>query len=195
MNKEIILIVGLGNPGSQYEKSRHNVGFMALDLLADELKAHPFKSEKKFRADVATADFHGNKVILAKPTTFMNLSGESIMEISQFYKIDSRNIYIIYDDIDLPLGQVRIRKEGGPGTHNGMKSIVQYIGNQFPRIRVGIESRGETAPQQQDLSSFVLAPFLKKEESTLKSSLRKTVEAVKTVLDEGLDSAMNSFNG
>lgn len=124
----------------------------------------------------------------------MNLSGEAVQSISQFYKIEPRNIWVVYDDIDLLLGQIRIRKDGSPGTHNGMKSIVQYIGQNFPRIRMGIESRGETAPAQQDTSSFVLSPFMKEEQNTIKEAIQKAVNAFRTILEEGIEEAMNQYN-
>ncbi len=190
----MLIIVGLGNPGDQYQKTRHNVGFMALDMLAQKLNADDFKPEKKFNADISSADFHGKKLILVKPTTFMNLSGEAVQSISQFYKVEAEDIVIVYDDLDLPLGQIRIRKSGSSGTHNGMKSIVQYIGSDFPRIRIGIESRGETAPKQQETSSFVLSPFLQEEEDLLTDALGKTVKSIELIVDDGIDSAMNSYN-
>lgn len=185
----MIALIGLGNPGSEYEKTRHNVGFMVLDQITND-----FKPEKKFNADIATTEVHGQKVLLAKPTTFMNLSGEAVQAILQFYKIDPQNTWVIYDDIDLPLGQIRIRPDGGPGTHNGMKSIVQYIGQDFPRIRIGIESRGITAPQQQDTSSFVLSQFTGEEQQQLEEVLRKTSKAIELWLTEGLEAAMNQYN-
>lgn len=190
----MLLIVGLGNPGDQYQKTRHNVGFMALDQLAEKLGADDFKPEKKFNAEITSADFHREKIILAKPTTFMNLSGEAVQNMSQFYKIEPENILVVYDDVDLPLGQIRIRKSGSPGTHNGMKSIVQFIGSDFPRIRIGIESRGDTAPQQQETSSFVLSPFLKGEEDTLTQALAKTIQSIESIIDDGIDTAMNTYN-
>ena len=190
----MLIIVGLGNPEDHSKKPRHNVGFMALDMLAQKLNADDFKPEKKFNADISSADFHGKKLILVKPTTFMNLSGEAVQSISQFYKVEAEDIVIVYDDLDLPLGQIRIRKSGSSGTHNGMKSIVQYIGSDFPRIRIGIESRGETAPKQQETSSFVLSPFLQEEEDLLTDALGKTVKSIELIVDDGIDSAMNSYN-
>lgn len=187
------LIVGLGNPGNDYEQTRHNVGYMVIDRLAEMLEAEDF-NEDKSKSQTTTANYNDEKLILAKPTTYMNLSGEAVSKIINFYKISPENVWVIYDDIDLPLGQIRIRKEGGPGTHKGMKSIIDHIGNNFPRFRVGIESRGESAPSQQDISSFVLSPFTKKEEPIVEEAVKKAAEAVKTALEEGLESAMNKFN-
>lgn len=190
------LIVGLGNPDKVYTASRHNVGWMVADALAKELGFPEMKKEDKFKAWICTGTVDGEKVIISKPTTYMNLSGESVAKIMQFFKIDLQNLYVIYDDVDLPLGQLRIRKEGSPGTHNGMKSLVQHLGsNIFPRFRVGIESRGTTSPDQQDISSFVLSPFVEEEAETIKESLQKAVQALKTALKEGIETAMNRFNG
>jgi len=188
------LIIGLGNPGAEYEETRHNAGFMAIDEIARQVEAPPFKQEKKFHAEISSTTFHDQKIILAKPATFMNLSGEAVAALRDFYKVKADDIFIIYDDIDLPLGQIRVKKDGSPGTHNGMKSIVQRIGGEFPRIRVGIESRGETAPEQQDTSSFVLTAFAPEEEDTAQKSIKKATNALKTALEEGLEEAMNQFN-
>lgn len=190
----MIAIIGLGNPGSEYENTRHNAGFMALNEFASEFSAPEFKQEKKFNASISTITIRSEKIILVKPNTFMNLSGEAVQSLMQFYKISPENVWVIYDDIDLPLGEIRIRKTGSPGTHNGMKSIVQHIGKNFPRIRIGIESRGVTAPEQQETSSFVLSPFLKGEQSFMKKTLQKTTKAIKTALEEGTEAAMNQFN-
>lgn len=190
----MILIVGLGNPGPQYQKTRHNAGYMVLDELAAELKILQFKPESKFKAEIASADIHGGKILLAKPITFMNLSGQAVQSLMQFYKIDPENLWVIYDDLDLPLGQIRIRREGSPGTHNGMKSVVQYIGKDFPRFRVGIESRGASAPHRQDTSSFVLSAFGKEEGKEAEKAIKKAAEAIMTALKEGLTEAMNQYN-
>lgn len=190
----MIAIIGLGNPGVEYVKTRHNVGFMVLNKLAQDLGADEFKPEKKFNAETTSASLHGKKLILAKPNTFMNLSGEAVQPLMQFYKINTENLWVIHDDVDLPLGEIRIRKDGSPGTHNGMKSITHFIGQNFPRVRIGVESRGTTAPVQQDTSSFVLSHFLKEEEPILKEVTQKAVKALKTAFDEGIEAAMNEFN-
>ena len=187
------LIVGLGNPGPKYENTRHNVGYLVLDKLSEIIDAEESKSGK-FDALISSANTNDDKTILAKPTTYINLSGRAVQQLTQFYKISPEDVWIIYDDIDLPIGQIRIRKKGGPGTHNGMKSIVDHIGQNFPRFRVGIESRGESAPEQQDISSFVLSPFTKEEEETAQEAIEKAANAVKYALDHGLEEAMNKFN-
>lgn len=189
------LIVGLGNPGKEYEKSRHNVGFMVLDELANELQASAFRFEEKFKAEIASASLKDQKLLLVKPQTFMNLSGEAVLKISQFYKIAPDNILIIYDDIDLPLGQIRIRKSGSAGTHNGMKSVVEKLGTQhIPRLRIGVESRGQTAPKQQETVSFVLERFLKSEQPLVSEAIEKSVESIKCILENGVVEAMNRYN-
>lgn len=188
------LIIGLGNPGPEYAATRHNAGYMVVDKLARQLNAGAFTLEKKFQAEVTSVHTDGDKIILAKPTTFMNRSGEAVQALMQFYKIDPADTWIIYDDLDLPLGQIRIREEGGAGTHNGMKSITEYIGQDFPRIRVGIESRGASAPEQQDTSSFVLSPFRKEEKEQATEAIRKGAEALKAALQQGLKEAMNQYN-
>ena len=189
------LIVGLGNPGKEYQKSRHNIGFMVLDELAKSLESTSFKKEEKFKAEISSGVFKGTKYLLAKPLTFMNLSGESVIKISQFYKISPEDIVIIYDDLDLPLGQIRIRTSGSAGTHNGMKSVVQSLATQdIPRLRIGIESRGELAPKQQETVSFVLEDFLKSEQSLVQQSLQKSEEAVRSILEEGFSKAMDRYN-
>ncbi|MGL5830655.1 MAG: aminoacyl-tRNA hydrolase [Candidatus Altimarinota bacterium] len=192
----MILIVGLGNPGSKYEKNRHNTGFLAIDILAYKYQAE-FKLDKKFNADIAEIPHPFNseeKVILAKPQTFMNNSGEAIQKIMQFYKIPPENCWVIFDELDLPLGNLKIRKNGGAGTHNGMKSIVGHIGREFPRFRIGIESRGQTASNFQDTQSFVLSPFFDPEKSILAEVLEKTVSAVEHGLQFDLEQAMNKYN-
>lgn len=188
------LIIGLGNPGKEYENTRHNAGFILLDYIQEKLGFENFHEEKKFKALVSIGELNGEKAILAKPLTFMNLSGEAVQKIMQFYKIPLSDIIIVYDDVDLPLGTIRIRKNGSPGTHNGMKSIVQAIGDNFPRIRIGIESRGETAPEKQETVSFVLEQFKKEEQLVLEKELKKVLEAIKMIFTEGLEKAMNTYN-
>jgi len=169
------IIVGLGNIGDKYAKNRHNTGFMAVDALAEKLNAQDWKEEPKFKAFTAETTIKGEKVLLVKPTTLMNLSGLAISSIINFYKEPLENLTVIYDDLDLPLGTIRIRDKGSAGTHNGMKSVIQELGTEeFKRIRIGIEGRGTTSPEQQDTSSYVLSQFTKEEEKIIE----KTVEEV-----------------
>ncbi len=189
------LIVGLGNPGKEYENSRHNAGFMVIDETHNQLNATEWKIEKKFKAHIAECMVQGEKIILAKPVTFMNLSGEAVAPIATFYKIEPKDILVIFDELDVPFGQIRLRKSGGPGTHNGMKSIVEKLGSkEFPRLRFGIESRGLTAPEQQDTTSFVLSPFTKEEQAPLKQIIKTSAKAIESYLTEGIESTMNKFN-
>jgi PTH1 family peptidyl-tRNA hydrolase len=189
------LIIGLGNPGKDYEKSRHNTGWRVIDELVKEFKFDEPKKESKFKALVCSGIYNDEKIILAKPVTYMNLSGEAVAALRHFYKVESDDLWIIYDDLDLPLGQIRIRKEGGPGTHNGMKSVIECTGiNNFPRFRVGIESRGVTAHEAQETADFVIAPFLAEETRTAAIALKKTVKAIITALEKNLDLAMNEYN-
>jgi len=189
------LIVGLGNPGKEYEKSRHNTGWMVLESLVKELEFEELKKESKFKANISRGGYMSEKIIFAQPTTFMNLSGDSVRTLIKFYKLKLSDLWVIYDDIDLPIGQLRIRKEGGAGTHNGMKSIIESLSSgKFPRFRVGIESRGLTAPKEQDTTSFVLETFSRTEELLAISGRKKAVAAVIMALQKDLDTAMNFFN-
>lgn len=189
------LIIGLGNPGKEYEKTRHNVGFMCIDGLAEKLGLPEFKLQKKFEALVSEGAFNEEKLILAKPQTFMNLSGLAVAKLVNFYNCEPKDIFVIYDDVDLPLGKIRIRPDGSAGSHNGMKSIVEHLGfSNFPRLRIGIESRGLSAPHQQEISSFVLTPFLKEEQPNLKKALEDAVSAVLLSLTEGIPKSMEKYN-
>jgi len=189
------LIVGLGNIGDKYTKTRHNAGFMAVDFLAEKIASDAtttttsntktnvteWQEEPKFKAFIAetTIGTDGEKTILAKPTTFMNLSGESIAKIMTFYKIPLENLTVIFDDIDLPLGTIRLREKGSAGTHNGMKSIIKLLGTEdFKRIRIGTESRGITSPKEQDTASFVLSNFTKEEEKLLKKAIEEAIAKI-----------------
>lgn len=192
----MILIAGLGNPGKKYEKNRHNVGFVVLDTLAYK-KGLEFKHDKKFNAEIteipADSPDH-DPVILAKPHTFMNNSGEALQKIAHFYKIPPENIWIIHDELDLPLGEMKIKKSGGPGTHNGLKSIVALLGKNSPRFKIGIESRGVTASQLQDTASFVLSDFFGQEKDVIAKVIEQAVQSIEIGLHEGLESAMNKIN-
>ena len=184
------IIAGLGNPGKQYEHTRHNVGFDTLDKLAE--KYHIPIDTQKHKAVCGSGYIEGQKVILVKPQTYMNLSGESLAEIYNFYKVDTSNIVVIYDDIDLDVGKIRIRKKGSGGTHNGMRSIVKCLGTtDFPRVRVGV-SKPEPG---RDLANFVLSRFSKDEEVDLKDGFDKAVKAIDCIIREDIDLSMNKFNG
>lgn len=192
----MILIVGLGNPGDKYMKTRHNVGFILVDTLAFKYHAE-FQLNKKFNAEIVEINdttLCKEPVLLAKPHTFMNNSGEAVQKIAAFYKIPTENIWLLYDELDLPLGQLKIRKSGGPGSHNGVKSVVAHLGKDFPRFRIGIESRGMTASTLQDTASFVLSDFFTQEKEVIVEALDSGINALETALHEGIDSAMNHYN-
>ncbi len=184
------LIVGLGNPGERYARTRHNIGFEALDTLA---RRHGLQF-RTGRANSLTAEgtIAGQRVVLAKPQTFMNLSGQAVSSLRAWYKLDpSRELLVIYDDLDLPFARLRLRERGSAGTHNGMRSIVQQLGSvEFPRLRVGIGQ----PPGKMDPAAYVLARFNKEEEAALPALLDTIADAVELVLREGLTAAMNRYN-
>lgn len=184
------LIVGLGNPGLEYRSNRHNVGFMVIDRLANDLGVKLGKYQ--FKALTGSQIKEGKKWIIAKPQTFMNLSGTAVGSLIKFYKIPLDHLLVIHDDIDLPMGTIRIRPKGGSAGQNGMNSIIGRLGTEdFPRMRVGIgrPSRQRTA------ANYVLADFQKNEKIILDGLLDKCSEAVKTYVQSGLDAAMNRYNG
>ena len=183
------LIAGLGNPTREYEKTRHNVGFEAIDILAD--KAGTTVTEKKHKALYGKGYIGGQKVILAKPQTYMNLSGESIREIADFYKIEPENIIILCDDINLSEGQLRIRLKGSAGGHNGLKNIISQLGTQeFPRIRIGVGEK----PRGMDLADYVLGRFPKEQQAVMEEAYRDAAEAACMMIEDGADAAMNHYN-
>lgn len=188
--REMFIIVGLGNPGKEYVNTRHNAGFMAIDSLADEFGIDV--TTKKHKALIGKGTINGYKVVLAKPQTFMNLSGESVRELLDFYKVDETvELIIIYDDITLDVGGIRVRKNGSAGGHNGIKSIIAHVGHQdFRRIRVGI---GEKPPKM-DLADWVLGHFKKEDEENLKEGIDNAKKALKLLLEDEIDEAMNRFN-
>ncbi len=184
------LIVGLGNPGKQYEQTHHNMGFIAIDYLAEKLGVSVNKI--KFKGLLGETVYNGEKVILLKPQTYMNLSGESIREIVQFYKLEPENIIVIYDDIDLDTGKIRIRAKGSAGTHNGMRNIVfQLQTDEFPRIRIGI--RGGMAGKMQ-LRDFVTGGFTKEEVPLLEDAVSRACDAALCYVSEGINTCMNKYN-
>lgn len=184
----VYIIVGLGNPGKKYENTRHNMGFIAVDLIAEE---YGIKVDKiKFKALVGEGRIAGQKVVLVKPQTFMNLSGQSVTEIMNFYKEDIENLIVIYDDIDIPTGSIRLRKKGSAGTHNGMRNIVYLLGDDgFPRIRVGIGSETKV-----DLINYVVGGVSKKEKDLLEDALTRAAKAAVCIIEKGIDKAMNEYN-
>ena len=182
------VIVGLGNPGKKYEQTRHNMGFLTIDVLAEELG---IKVDRlKFKGLIGEGSYEGEKVILVKPQTYMNLSGECVREIVNFYKLPLENLIVIYDDIDIKAGLIRIRKFGSAGTHNGMRNIVYLLGDdKFPRIRVGVgnDHRG-------DLIDFVIGGFSKEEVPLLEAAVTNAAKSCLSIMKDGIDKAMNLFN-
>lgn len=184
------IIVGLGNPDEQYEGTRHNAGFEVIDLLAD--KYNISVDARKHRAFVGKGMIEGQKVILAKPQTYMNLSGESVRSLVDFYKVDpEEEVLVIYDDISLDVGQLRIRKKGSAGGHNGIKNIIAHLGtNVFPRIKVGVGEK----PKGYDLADYVLGRFSKVEREQMEEGFKEAAEAVKMITAGEIDQAMNQYN-
>jgi PTH1 family peptidyl-tRNA hydrolase len=187
---ETFLIVGLGNPGREYRETRHNVGFMVMDRLAVKLNARFTRLQSK--ALVASATYQERKIILAKPQTFMNLSGQSVQGLIHFYKLPLTNILIAHDDLDLPPGTIRIRPDGGSAGQKGMKSTIERLGtDEFPRLRMGIGR----PPGQMQAPDYVLQDFSNGEMTIISETLNRAVEAALTFVTEGLNAAMNKYNG
>jgi PTH1 family peptidyl-tRNA hydrolase len=182
------IIAGLGNPGKKYENTRHNMGFLVVDKLAEK---NDIKVNKiKHKALVGDGFISGQKVLLVKPQTYMNLSGDSLREVVNYYNVDMEDLIVIYDDFDLETGYLRIRKKGSAGSHNGMKSIVQQLQSQdFPRIRVGIGNSGSL-----DWKDFVLGKVGSKEQELIDGSIDKAADAVMCLIEHGIDRAMNEYN-
>ena len=184
------VIAGLGNPGSRYERTRHNVGFQVIDRLAAEYGIE--MNQKKHRALCGTGVIEGRKVLLMKPQTFMNLSGESIGEVVDYYRTDpEEELLVIYDDIALDPGRLRIRKKGSAGGHNGMRNIILHLGTQvFQRIRIGVGAK----PEGYDLADYVLSCFPEEEEKNMQEAYERAAQAAVLILTGGADRAMNEFN-
>lgn len=182
------IIAGLGNPGKKYENTRHNIGFITLDLLAER---NDIKINKiKHKALVGEGRISGQKVLLVKPQTYMNLSGQSLQEVMAYYKEEIEHLVVIYDDIDIPIGTVRIRKKGSAGTHNGMRSVVQCLASdQFPRIRIGLGDG-----RKGELKDFVIGGFSKEEKAPLEEAVTRAALAAECIVDKGIDKAMNEYN-
>ena len=184
------LIVGLGNPGEKYENTRHNVGFQVVDELAERQNAPVQKL--KFKALTNLLTISGEKVLVMKPVTCMNLSGEAVRPAADFYKIPPERILVISDDTALDLGKLRIRTKGSAGGHNGLKNIIQHLGtDQFPRVRVGV---GQKPHPDYDLADWVLGKFLGEDKKVMDEAVKRAADAVECILKEGADRAMNRFN-
>ena len=184
----MFLIVGLGNPGIQYENTRHNIGFKVIDNIAKEYNIEI--NRQKFKGVYGEGFINGEKVILIKPTTYMNLSGESIREVVDFYKLTCEDIVVIYDDISLDVGRLRIREKGSAGGHNGIKSIIAHLGTDvFPRIKVGV------GQPNVDLVNYVLGKFTDEEMEVLSESIDASTKAVSEIIKDDVNTAMNKFNG
>lgn len=184
------IIVGLGNPTGEYDHTRHNAGFDTIDKIAD--RHDIFMSEKKHKAVYGRGYIGGEKVILAKPQTFMNLSGESVRSLIDYYKVDEESqLIVIYDDITLAPGQLRIRKKGSAGGHNGIKNIISHLGHdRFIRIKIGVGEK----PKGYDLVDYVLSRFPKEEREVMEDAFLRAADAVETIMADGPDEAMNRFN-
>ena len=185
------LIVGLGNPGREYEKTRHNAGFRAIDLIAESLGC---KIDKlKYQGLYCQTTYGGKKLFLLKPQTYMNLSGRSVLQLSAYFNIPPARIIVLFDDISLPPGRLRIRADGSAGGHNGIKSIIQEVGSQaFPRVKIGV---GAKPNPEYDLADWVLSTFSVPEEKALAVALKNAADAALAIIDKGVPEAANKFNG
>ena len=188
---EAWLIVGLGNPGKEYEHTRHNCGFRAIDLIAEQLGC---KIDKlKFQGLYGQTTYNGCKLFLLKPQTYMNLSGRSVLQLSAYFHIPPQRIIVLFDDISLPPGRLRIRSDGSAGGHNGIKSIIGELGSQdFPRVKIGV---GAKPHPEQDLADWVLSTFSAQEEKALEVSLKNAAQAALCIMEKGVYESANRFNG
>lgn len=186
----MFIIAGLGNPGREYENTRHNIGFSVIDAIAGKYQINML--ERKHKAVIGKGYIDGQRVILVKPLTYMNLSGESIREAVDYYKVDETSqLVVISDDISLDVGQLRIRKKGSAGGHNGLKNIIQHLGHEnFIRIRMGVSDK----PQGYDLKDYVLGHFTDKEKKVLEETCEDAVQAVCMIVQGDVDGAMNRYN-
>ncbi len=190
-NSDSWLIVGLGNPGKEYERTRHNAGWRAIDRLAEKLGCRIDKG--KFQGLYGQCNYSGTKLYLLKPQTFMNLSGRSVVQLSSYFNIPPQRIIVLFDDISLEPGRLRIRADGSAGGHNGIKSIIAELGSQdFPRVKIGV---GGKAHPDQDLADHVLSGFSASEEKALQSALDRAADAALCIMDRGVPETANRFNG
>lgn len=190
-NDDTWLIVGLGNPGREYEKTRHNAGFRALDILAQKLGCKVDKA--KFQGLYGQVNHNGRKLLLLKPQTFMNLSGRSVLQLSAFFHVPPQRIIVLFDDISLVPGNLRIRKDGSAGGHNGIKSIIAELGSQdFPRVKIGV---GAKPHPDYDLADWVLSAFSAQDEKALAPALERAADAALTIIELGVPEASNRHGG
>lgn len=184
------LVVGLGNPGQKYEHTRHNMGFLTVDLLAE--KAGVKLNKVKFKAAYNIMTFAGCKCLVMKPQTYMNLSGEAVREAAQFYKVPADHVLVIYDDISLPVGKLRVRPTGSAGGHNGIKNIIAHLGTQeFPRVKIGV---GAPEGTDKDMVDWVIGAPSQAERKILAESFEKAIEAAQCIIEHGCQKAMNAYN-
>jgi PTH1 family peptidyl-tRNA hydrolase len=188
--ENMFIIVGLGNPGREYQNTRHNIGFDVIDVLAEQ--NHIAMDEKKHKAVIGKGVIAGQKAALVKPQTYMNLSGESVADIINFYKInEKKELIVVSDDIDLDMGRIRIRKKGSAGGHNGLKNIILHLGHdEFQRVRMGVGGK----PVGWDLADYVLSRYTKEEREIMDEGARRAAEAIEVMIANGADVAMNKYN-
>jgi PTH1 family peptidyl-tRNA hydrolase len=190
--ENLFLIVGLGNPGSEYAATRHNIGFVLADRLAADWGA-AWSAQKKFNARVAKVERAGQKVILCQPQTFMNASGDAVAAVARFYQVPPDRVLIVVDDADLPLGQIRLKPSGSSGGHHGLESVEQQLGTRvYPRLRLGI---GRRAEDDREITDYVLGRFTAAELKVAKEVLDRACQQVECWLSDGIQAAMNKFNG
>lgn len=185
----MLLVVGLGNPGQEYKHTRHNVGYVVVDQLQERFKG--LWKRSKFSADTARIVIDGQKVLLVKPLTYMNNSGQAVKKLMDYYAVPSEDVYVFYDDVDVEVGKIRIRQKGGAGSHNGMRSMVQELqSKEFPRFRIGI------GPQNPyiDMVDFVLGKFTKEEQVKVEKSIDSACDALVLSVEDGIEIAMSQFN-
>lgn len=185
------ILAGLGNPGSKYESTRHNMGWLALDSLMEK---ESFKLSKlRFKAWTGILEKNGNKILVMKPQTYMNLSGEAVGQAARFYKVPPERVLVISDDVSLPQGKLRIRRSGSAGGHNGLKNIIAHLGtDQFPRVKVGV---GNKPRPDSDMAAWVLGKFTGPDKEAMEAAVKKAADAVTCLIEQGADKAMAQFNG
>lgn len=185
------ILVCLGNPGDKYENTRHNVGFLTADALGERLNK-PIQ-RLKFKALTNVVEYGGCRVLLMKPTTYMNLSGEAVREACQFYKLPPERVLVVSDDVSLPVGKLRLRRSGTAGGHNGLRSIIgQLHSDQFPRLKIGV---GQKPHPDYDMADWVLGKFSKEDRKTIDAAIERALDAIECVFSQGMDKAMSQYNG